>query len=60
MTLFSDSLHPDMIEEITKAFPGHEYTEDGVIAVINKLLIDLPYYKTELSEFRDWILQEIV
>ncbi|MBT7610781.1 MAG: lipoate--protein ligase [Bacteriovoracaceae bacterium] len=59
VTIFSDSLHPDLIEEIIEVFPGNEYTEKGIERAISELLINLPFYQVELNEFRTWLISEI-
>jgi lipoate---protein ligase len=58
--LFSDSLHPDLIDEISKAFPGYEYSQKGIEEAVEKLMKSIPFYETELNEFSEWLIKEVV
>jgi lipoate---protein ligase len=55
VTIFSDSLHPDLIDEIARAFPGVEYTKEAVSFALIALKVSLPFYKDELEELNSWL-----
>lgn len=57
--IFSDSLHPEMIEALAAAFKGSQYTNDGVESVIAKVGNDLPMIRDYLAELKDWMKGEI-
>jgi len=57
--IFSDSLHPEMIEAMAPAFTGKNYDQGGIEAAIQTMLLDLPMLENELQELKAWLKQEI-
>lgn len=58
--IYSDSLHPQMIEYLSKSLMDKAYTEAGVITAVEEVIAELPMIKTELNEFCAWLVKEIV
>lgn len=58
-TIFSDSLHPEMIESLSAAFQGVNYTAVDVSKVIDGVAVELPMISDYLVELRDWIITQI-
>ncbi|MFX3675749.1 MAG: lipoate--protein ligase [bacterium] len=58
-TIFSDSLHPEMIESLAQAFKDQEYTKAGISGVITKVALELPMIKDYLVELNDWMSPQI-
>jgi lipoate-protein ligase A len=57
--IFSDSLHPEMIEQLMASLTKIPYTRDAFQAAIQKVVLDLPMIKDYLNEFQEWIVKEI-
>lgn len=57
--IFSDSLHPDMVQELMDALKGISYTKDSVLNACQSVGLKLPMYADEISEFSHWLVQEI-
>lgn len=57
--IFSDSLHPDMVQELMNAFRGAPYSKDGIRAASKEVILKLPMYSEEITEFSDWLVQQI-
>lgn len=57
--IFSDSLHPEMIEQLMASLRGIAYTKEAFQDAIEKVAIELPMIKEYLMEFSDWIVKEI-
>jgi lipoate-protein ligase A len=57
--IYSDSLHPEMIEYLSKSLKNSPYTADGVTKSINSVRIELPMIDAELTEFCSWFIKEI-
>jgi len=57
--IYSDSLHPDMVDRLTRSLIGKFYTPDGVELAVNNVKAELPMISDELSEFCLWLKQEI-
>ena len=57
--IFSDSLHPEMIEHLMASLTKIPYTSEAFISAITKVANDLPMIKDYLLEFQDWIVKEI-
>ncbi len=57
--IYSDSLHPEMIETLTEKLVGESYTEDGVNNAVSKTIVDLPMIKDYLEEFGAWLSVKI-
>ena len=58
-TIFSDSLHPEMIEYLTDAFIGKQYSPIGIDEAIKAAIIELPMIENELKELGSWLVKEI-
>ena len=57
--IFSDSLHPEMIELLMASFENISYTKDAIKASIAKVCVELPMIADYLHEFEVWLLKEI-
>lgn len=57
--IFSDSLHPEMIEHLMASLTKIPYTREAFQAAIRKVAEDLPMIKDYLQEFESWIVKEI-
>lgn len=57
--IFSDSLHPEMIEQLMASLINIPYTKGAFQEAILKVVQDLPMIKDYLYEFQDWIVKEI-
>ena len=57
--IFSDSLHPEMIELLMAALKNISYTKDAFRISIDRVKIELPMIEDYLQEFEEWILKEI-
>jgi lipoate-protein ligase A len=57
--IFSDSLHPEMIELLMASLKNIPYTKDGFRQAIGRVRIDLPMIEDYLLEFEEWIQKEI-
>ena len=57
--IFSDSLHPEMIELLMASLQNISYTKEAFRASIARVSAELPMIEDYLSEFEDWILKEI-
>lgn len=59
VTIYSDSLHPEMIEEIQRSFVGQAYSKDGVSSTLTKIEESLPIYKDYLDDLKNWMKNNI-
>lgn len=57
--IFSDSLHPEMIEQLMASLNKIPYTREAFQLAIQKVALDLPMIKDYLQEFEVWITKEI-
>lgn len=57
--IFSDSLHPEMIELLVASFQNISYTKVAFQTAIAKVIAELPMIEDYLHEFEEWILKEI-
>lgn len=57
--IFTDSLHPEMIEELTKLFIGSNYSQVGVKSVMSKALEEFSFLKEELQELSNWLQDQV-
>jgi lipoate-protein ligase A len=57
--IFSDSLHPEMIEYLTLNLLKTSYTSSGVDASVEKTCQQLPMIGDYLTEFGDWFKRSI-
>lgn len=57
--IFSDSLHPEMIEELNTALLNIAYTKEAFAKAIATVSESLPMIKDYLDEFKIWIGEEI-
>jgi lipoate-protein ligase A len=57
--IFSDSLHPEMIEQLMASLMKISYTKEAFQTAIRQVAIELPMIKDYLEEFESWITKEI-
>jgi len=57
--IFSDNLFPELIESVTKALVGADYRKEDIRQVGKKLSGELPRWESEITEFFDWLVEEI-
>lgn len=57
--IFSDSLHPEMIEQLMASLENISYTKEAFRDAFAKVSSDLPMIKDYLAEFEEWLLKEI-
>lgn len=57
--IFSDSLHPEMIEQLMASLNNIPYTKDDFRGAISRVRADLPMIEDYLYEFEEWIISEI-
>ena len=57
--IFSDSLHPEMVEQLMASLQNISYTKEAFTKSIETVINDLPMIKDYLLEFKLWILKEI-
>ena len=57
--IFTDSLHPEMIEELVASLKGSLYTEQGIFSSIENLIQKFPMYSDYLMDFKNWLKTEI-
>ncbi len=57
--IFSDSLHPEMIELLMTSLKGIPYNKTSFHTAIHKVIFELPMISDYLLEFEEWILKEI-
>lgn len=58
--IFSDSLHPELIQELMEHFKAASYSVSGIDKVVSAAQSELPFLKNELSQFREWLKKEIL
>lgn len=57
--IFSDSLHPEMIEHLMASLKKIPYTREAFSLAISKQSQNLPMISDYLKEFEEWIVKEI-
>ena len=57
--IFSDSLHPEMIEHLMASLQNIPYTKEAFSQAISIQSQNLPMISDYLKEFEDWIVREI-
>lgn len=57
--IFSDSLHPEMIEMLMTSLKGISYNKESFHCAIESVTLELPMISDYLKEFEEWILKEI-
>jgi lipoate-protein ligase A len=57
--IFSDSLHPEMIEQLMASLENISYTEKAFRGAIARVSAELPMIADYLKEFEAWITKEI-
>lgn len=57
--IYSDSLHPDMIEKLTQKIKEVPYEGKALASAVNELSIELPMFKDYLGEFSNWISSQV-
>lgn len=59
VAIFSDSLHPEMIEELNKKLLNIPYTPEAFSKAIDEVGNELPMIMDYMDEFKSWIIGEI-
>jgi lipoate-protein ligase A len=57
--IFSDSLHPEMIELLSKNLVGKEYNSQGVAMACSETLNELPMIEEYINDFSNWLGDKI-
>jgi len=57
--IFSDSLHPEMIEQLMASLVNIPYTKEAFRSAIANATSELPMISEYLKEFEEWIIKEI-
>ncbi|MFZ4715056.1 MAG: lipoate--protein ligase [Bacteriovoracaceae bacterium] len=57
--IFSDSLHPQMVELMMENLKGKNYDAAGVKSAIDEIKRELPMISSYLEEFEDWLVRQI-
>lgn len=57
--IFSDSLHPEMIEQLMASLHNIPYTKEAFLGSISNVIKELPMIEDYLREFEEWIIKEI-
>lgn len=57
--IYSDSLHPEMIEELMASLVNISYTKEAFQVAIRNVALKLPMIAEYLVEFEEWITKEI-
>lgn len=57
--IFSDSLHPEMIELLMASLNNVPYTKEAFRDAVSQVSTELPMIADYLKEFEDWIVKEI-
>lgn len=57
--IFSDSLHPEMIEVLMASLCNIPYTKEALKKTLANIRIELPMISDYLTEFEDWFIKEI-
>ena len=57
--IFSDSLHPEMIEQLMASLQNIPYTKEAFQKAIRSVSDELPMISEYLQEFEEWIVKEI-
>lgn len=58
-TIFSDTLHPEMIEILTRTLRGQNYDAQGVSSACSGAEKELPMISKEIIEFKNWLTHQI-
>jgi lipoate-protein ligase A len=58
--IFSDSIHPDMIEVMMAELNNSPYNIKSIESRLDKLVIDYSMYSDYLLEFKTWFISQIV
>ena len=59
LRIFSDSLHPEMIEQLMASLTKIPYTREAFKTAIQNAASELPMIEDYLNEFEEWIVKEI-
>lgn len=57
--IYSDSLHPELIELIMASLKNVAYNKSAIEQAVENLKIELPMFNDYLDEFKIWIIKEI-
>lgn len=57
--IFSDSLHPDMVQELMNTLKDALYSKQAILDACEAAAQKLTMYKDEIKEFSSWLVQEI-
>lgn len=58
-TIYSDSLHPEMVEIMMNHLENKNYSDQGINLAFDSLESEFPMYISELLEIKNWILSEL-
>lgn len=59
VVIYSDSLHPEMIEMLVEGLTDELYTANDIELKINQIITQLPMISDYLTEFKNWIVNKI-
>ncbi len=59
LKIFSDSLHPEMIEQLTNDLQNAELTSNGIMQALDTSKENLPMIKDYIAEFEQWFLTQL-
>ncbi len=57
--IYSDSLHPEMIELLMQKLNGQTYDSNGISKAIEDTISELPMISEYLIEFKEWMINQI-
>ena len=57
--IYSDSLHPEMIDALMAELPGHRYDPEEVKEAVTGLVDVMPEQREQLREFSDWLAEAL-
>ncbi|MCO4792612.1 MAG: lipoate--protein ligase [Bacteriovoracaceae bacterium] len=58
--IFSDTLHPQLVESLAALFPGRSYTKETIDIVTDEISREMPFLNDELTQFGTWLKTQIV
>ncbi len=59
VTIFSDCLHPPLIESFMQSLKGVSYNPQAVLEALNCLQNDFPNHQSETNDFSQWLITNI-
>jgi len=57
--IYSDSLHPEMVEKMMSSLIGRDYSAEGINSSMDEVKIELPMISDYIDEFSKWLISEI-